>query len=93
MAPYQAINDAFNFHSVGRMTFFTFAGDYSVTRTILTDTDEPAFFGNHIEMEVGSEASAVNITVRPQSRGRLIDTLERPYENVTVSISSDPYLQ
>jgi hypothetical protein len=89
---YQAVNDAFNFYLVGQLTSRTWTGDSSVVRSVLTDTDELAFI-RHSNVMFNLGAFTGNTTARPLTSERLRDSLERLYENVVVSILSDPFLQ
>jgi hypothetical protein len=89
---YQAINDAFNSFHVGQLASLDFTGDSSVVRSVLTDTDELAFLRNQYSLP-NVDAFTGNNTPRPLASGRLRNSLERLYENVVVSILSDPYLQ
>jgi hypothetical protein len=89
---YQAINDAFNSFLVGQLASLDFTGDSSVVRSVLTYRGELAFLRNQYSLP-NIDTFTGNNTARPLASGRLRDSPERLYENVVVSILSDPFLQ
>ena len=96
-ASYQGIKDAFNMLLRGSIIMQSEVSDSFITQTVLTDTDELQFLSNQpaVSTTLGNSPAFQSRPTKPllRSRGRLIDALERLFENITISMLSEPYLQ
>jgi hypothetical protein len=104
---YQGIMSAFNQMVLGAVTHkqFSFGFNTAITRTILAQTEELGFlrnmrirgFGPELQPLVSnSSAWAYQGLVNPHlpnSRGQLKSILEEQFQNYTVSLLAEPYLQ
>jgi hypothetical protein len=95
-ASFQAVNDAFNGLLLGRIPYYGREIDTSILRTVLTQTDEIPFLLS--ERELTSDPKPFSLftgldSSLKRSRGSLTNVLERLFENVTVSMLSEPALQ
>lgn len=95
MLSYQAVNDAFMLRLIGDIGFAGYVGTSAVPGTVLSDTEELSFIND--PLIAGSAWDTQAFVDRKDnargSRGPLIQTLESLFENITVSMLSDPYLQ
>jgi hypothetical protein len=92
---YQSVYDGFLMQVIGGLGS---ASDYdksSIKGTILSDTEELSFLNNpDFSTEALDSPAFVDRKDKAyRSRGQLIPVLEQLFENITVSILSDPYLQ
>lgn len=96
-ASYQAIFDAFTQLIYGIIYSQTEQSDSFITQTILTETEDLEFLYTQLAIQntVGDSPAFQMRSMEPLlgSRGPLIDALERLFENFTISLLSDPYLQ
>lgn len=96
-ASYQSIMDAFSVLLRGAVYSLTEVTTSFITQTILTETKELAFLSIQREMYTVFENSSLfhYRQVQPLfgSRGPLADALVQLFENITIGMLSDPYLQ
>lgn len=94
---YQGIFDAFNGLLYGSIQAFTELSESFITQTVLTETDELQFLYNQQNV-ANALFDSPYFQSRPTtpllgSRGPLGNALEQLFENITISILSEPYLQ
>ncbi|KAK4901585.1 hypothetical protein LTR27_001357 [Elasticomyces elasticus] len=90
---YTAIADAFNNLIVGEAQLVdVFASDIPIQHTILTLTKELAFWSRG-NAPLDPPAIGRQLSSLPGSLGPISQALEQLFENVTISILSEPYLQ
>ncbi|KAM0714117.1 hypothetical protein Q7P37_011081 [Cladosporium fusiforme] len=93
---FMAINDAFNDLLRGRLPYAIGNADSGIVRTVLAETDDLPFLASE-QRRINRWPAASFFTGQNKSpassRGSLIELLEGLFENVTVSMLSEPTLQ
>lgn len=96
VASYQAIRDAFTLLLTGKLDQGTGFSTSFITRTILMDTDDLAFVSNdQVSNDYrANETAFQTLSFVPllDSRGPLTDALETLFQNITISLLSEPFL-
>ncbi|TGO28106.1 hypothetical protein BPAE_0032g00490 [Botrytis paeoniae] len=92
---YQSIKDAFNNLLFGSIVFESEVSNSFITQTVLMDTIELQFLGNQPLKIAGliRSSDVLHMDSLFQPRGHLVHALERLFENITVSMLSETYLQ
>ena len=100
-ASYQAIFDAFSQLLVGEVSTtmsLSTTTSTSLGQTILMDTEELSFLSSQLLLPSSALTHLTNAISRNETKlygtqGPLLNAMERLFENVTVSMLSQPYLQ
>lgn len=96
-ASYMAIEDAFHSLLTGELFISSQeANTAAILRTPLMETDELAIFVDNMDRAASLQDAAAFVGRKqpaPQSRGSLTEAVEQLFENITMSLLSEPMLQ